>query len=387
MCDEPPSSPGGGVFDFPSYRLGKIFGIPIEVNASWVIIFALVSLSLGAGYYPSIPEASGAPRLLFAALGVLTAFLFFSSIVVHELAHALVTRASGGRVEKITLFIFGGVAELADEPTSPGKEFLMAAAGPAMSMVIAALALTGYLAAISTGASWWLSAPLQYLATINFFVGAFNLLPGFPLDGGRVLRAILWGVTGDILKATRWAARCGQTIGWALVAYAVLGVLGILPGASDTVWLGLVGWFIVWLAGSAYQQQVVRSRLEAITVGSIMTPHPHTVSGEVTVEQLAHDHFLGGQHSRYPVLFEGSVHGLISLADIKAVDRPDWPFVRVIDVTNRDLAALAVPIDAPVGSLISRFSGEKPGALLVVGDGRLVGIVTRADVISAIQHP
>lgn len=374
------------MFDFPSYRIGKIFGIPIEVNASWVIIFALVSLSLGAGYYPSIPEASGAPRLLFAVLGVLTAFLFFSSIVVHELAHALVTRASGGKVEKITLFIFGGVAELADEPVSPGKEFLMAAAGPVMSMVISVLALAGYLVATSTGAGWWLVAPLQYLATINFFVGAFNLLPGFPLDGGRVLRSILWGITGDILKATRWAARCGQTIGWALVAYAVLGVLGIVPGANDLVWLGLVGWFIVWLAGSAYQQQVVRSRLAAITVGSIMTSHPLTAPGEVTVEQLAHEHFLGGQHSRYPVLFEGSVHGLVSLTDIKAVDRPDWPFVRVIDVTNRDLAALTVPTDAPVGSLLARFSAEKPGALLVVGDGRLVGIVTRADVISAIQH-
>lgn len=371
---------------FPSYRIGKAFGIPIEINASWIVIFALVSLSLGAGYYPSIPEAGGAPRLLFALLGVLTAFLFFTSIVVHELSHALVTRAFGGKVEKITLFIFGGVAELADEPTSPSREFLMAAAGPAMSMIISAVALAGYLGATSSGLSWWVWAPLQYLATINFFVGAFNLLPGFPLDGGRVLRAILWGATGDILKATRWAARCGQTIGWALVTYAVLGVLGIVPGASDTVWLGLVGWFIVWLAGSAYQQQVVRSRLAAITVGSIMTPHPHTVPGDVTVEQLAHDHFLGGQHSRYPVLFEGSVHGLVSLTDIKAVDRLDWPFVRVIDVTNRDLAALTVSTDAPVGSLLARFAAEKPGALLVVGEGRLVGIITRADVISAIQH-
>ncbi len=157
-----------------------------------------------------------------------------------------------------------------------------------------------------------------------------------------MLRAILWGITGDILKATRWATRSGQLIGWAMVAYAVLGVLGIVPGASDTIWLGLIGWFIAWLAGSAYRQQEVRSRLAAITVGSIMTPHPQTVPGEMTVEQLAHDHFLGGQHSRYPVLFEGSVHGLVSLADIKAVDRPDWPFVRVIDVTNRDLQALTV---------------------------------------------
>lgn len=374
------------MFDVPSYRVGRIFGIPLEVNASWGVIFALVSLSLGAGYYPSIPEASGEPALLLALLGVATAFLFFASIVVHELAHALVTRASGGRVEKITLFIFGGVAELADEPISPGREFLMAAAGPAMSVLISVMALVGYLMASSAGAAWWLWAPLQYLATINFFVGAFNLLPGFPLDGGRVLRAVLWGLTGDILKATRWAARAGQLIGWALVGYAVLGALGIVPGASDVVWLGLVGWFIVWLAGSAYRQQVVRTRLASIAVGEIMTPHPRTVPGEATVEQLAHDHLLGGQHSRYPVLFEGSVHGLVSLDDLKRIERPDWPYVRVIDITNRDLGALSVPVGATVDSLLARLTAGGPGAVLVVDDGRLVGIATRADVISAIQR-
>lgn len=374
------------MFDVPSFRIGRIFGIPIEVNASWGVIFALVSLSLGAGYYPSIPEASGAPALAFALLGVATAFLFFMSIVVHELAHALVTRASGGSVSKITLFIFGGVAELADEPTSPGREFLMAVAGPATSILISIGALFGYLAANSYGADWWVWAPLQYLATINFFVGAFNLLPGFPLDGGRVLRAILWGITGDVLAATRWAARTGQFIGWTLVTYAVLGVLGIVPGASDVVWLGLVGWFIVWLAGTAYKQQIVRSRLATMTIGTIMTPHPRTIPGETTVEQLAHDHLLGGLHSRYPVLFEGSVHGLVSLDDLKRVERSDWPFVRVIDIADRDLSKLTAPVEGTVDSLLTRLSAGGPGAVLVVGDGRLVGIVTRADVISAIQR-
>jgi Zn-dependent protease/predicted transcriptional regulator len=374
------------VFDVPSYRIGKIFGIPIEVNASWIVIFALVSLTLGAGYYPSLPETSAAPRLLMAVVGILTAALFFTSIVVHELAHALVTRAFGGHVNRITLFMFGGVAELADEPTSPGKEFLMAGAGPLMSLGLAVVLFVAYLVAAARGASWWLWAPLQYLATINLFIGVFNLLPGFPLDGGRLLRAALWGLTGDLLKATRWASRSGQLIGWALVTYAVLVVINVIPGASDAIWLGLIGWFIVWLAGSSYRQQEVRSRLAAITVGSIMTPHPHTVVGEQTVEQLAHDHFLGGDHSRYPVVFEGSVHGLVSLADIKAVGRADWPYVRVIDVTNRDLAALTVWTDTPVVTLLPRLAGENPGALLVVGEGRLVGIVTRADVISALQH-
>jgi len=166
----------------------------------------------------------------------------------------------------------------------------------------------------------------------------------------------------------------------------VLGVLRILPGASDTIWLGLIGWFIVWLAGASYRQQEVRSRLAGITVQAIMTPHPRTVEGELTVEQLAHEHFFGGQHSRYPVIFEGSVHGIVSLSDIKAVGRDDWQLVRVIDVTNRDLATISVSAEEPVGSLLARFAADKPGALLVVGEGRLVGIVTRTDLISAIQH-
>ncbi len=375
------------MFDIPSYRVGKLFGIPLEVNLSWIVIFALVSLSLGAGYYPSIPEASGAPRILLALVGILSALFFFASIVVHELAHSLVTRAAGGHVEKITLFIFGGVSELTDEPISPSREFLMAAAGPAMSIVIALLCFGGYALTATRGFPWYVWAPLQYLAAINFFVGVFNLLPGFPLDGGRVLRSILWGITGDILKATRWATLSGQTIGWSLVGYAVLAVLHIVPGSTDVVWLGLVGWFIVWLAGASYQQQVVRSRLSGVTVGSIMTPSPRTVPGDVTVEDLLHEHVLGGHHSRYPVLFEGAVHGLVSLDDIRAVARPDWPFVRVIDVANRDLGSITVPSDAHVDSVLARLTSNKPGALLVVEGGRLAGIVTRTDIIAAIQKP
>jgi CBS domain-containing protein len=290
-------------------------------------------------------------------------------------------------VEKITLFIFGGVAELSDEPTSPGREFLMAVAGPAMSLLVAALCFGGYILAADRGLPWYVWAPLQYLAAINLFVGVFNLLPGFPLDGGRVLRSILWGITGDILKATRWAAYSGQAIGWCLVGYAVLAVLHVIPGTSDVIWLGLIGCFIVWLAGASYRQQVVRSRLSQLAVAAIMTRSPLTVPGEATVEDLLHDHVLGGQHSRYPVLFEGAVHGLVSLDDVRAVARADWPFVRVIDVANRDLAATTVASDAHVDALLPRLSSEKPGALLVVESGRLVGIVTRSDLLAAIQEP
>jgi Zn-dependent protease/predicted transcriptional regulator len=368
----------------PSWRLGKIFGIPFEINSSWVVIFALVAFTLSTGYYPAVPGAGGSPVWVFWALGTGTSLLFFGSILAHELSHSLVMLASGGRVDKITLFIFGGVAEISDEPGSPGKEFLMASAGPAMSLLIAGACYLALVLSATAGLAWWVTAPLNYLATINLFVAVFNLLPGFPLDGGRVLRSILWAITGDVLKATKWAARSGQFIGWSMVGLAVVTTL---RGRSDFIWFGLVGWFIAWLAGASYRQQQVRSRLEGIAVGQIMTPHPQYVSGEISLEQLAHEHFLGADHSRYPVFYQGQIVGIVSLPDAKSVARADWPYVQVIEVTDRDLTRLSVLAETPVQEVLSRLAGQQTGAILVVDQGRLAGIVTRSDVMALLREP
>jgi Zn-dependent protease/predicted transcriptional regulator len=370
------------LFDIPSIRIGRVFGIPVEVNVSWLVIFGLVTFSLSTSYFPSIPEADGASRLALALVGSATSLLFFASVLAHELCHSLVVVAEGGKVDKITLFIFGGVAQMDEEPRTPGREFLMAAAGPAMSLLIAAVCFVAYAATATRGTAWWVWAPLQYLAVINFALGLFNLLPGFPLDGGRVLRSILWALTGDLLKATRWASRSGQFLGWLMVAFAVTGVLN---GRADLIWFGLIGWFIASLAGAAYRQQVVKSRLEGVSVSSVMTPAPEYVSGELMLDQLVHNHFLGSRHSRYPVMSDGSIVGLVTLPDAKRVERADWPFVTTLDITNRELGELLVDQGADVTTLIPRLAGDKPGALLVVGDGRLVGIVTRADVLALLE--
>jgi Zn-dependent protease len=372
------------LFDIPSIRIGKVFGIPIEVNASWLVVFGLVTFSLSTSYFPSIPQANRAPVATLAIVGAATSLLFFASVLLHELSHSLVVRAEGGNVDKITLFIFGGVAQMEEEPRSPGREFLMAAAGPAMSLLIAAVCFVAYVAAVTRQLEWWVWAPLQYLAVINFALGLFNLLPGFPLDGGRVLRSILWAVTGDLLKATRWATRSGQFLGWMMVAMSVTGVLN---GRTDLIWFGLIGWFIASLAGASYRQQLVKSRLEGVTVTSIMTPSPEYVSGDLMLDQLVHSHFLGSRHSRYPVMSEGSIVGLVTLPDIKRIDRVDWPFVSTLDVTNRELGELLVDQSEGVETLAPRLAGDKPGALLVVGDGKLVGIVTRADVLALLEEP
>jgi Zn-dependent protease/CBS domain-containing protein len=369
------------VFDVPSFRIGKIFGIPFEINLSWVVVFALVSLTLATSYYPAVPGAQGAPAWLFYALGIGTALAFFASILAHEVAHALVTKLEGGNVERITLFIFGGVAQIAEEPKSPGRELLMAAVGPGVSLLIAGLAYLGWVFAVGSS-PWWVTAPLEYLASINFFVGVFNLLPGFPLDGGRVLHSVLWAVTGDDSRATRWAARAGQVIGWSMVAVALLGVLA---GDTGLIWLGLVGWFIAWLAGASYGQQMVKSRLAGITMSEIMTSHPEYVDAEISVEALVQEHMLGRRHSRYPVMEAGVIVGIVSLADVKSIARPDWPHVRVADITNRDLKAVSVDASAPVSLVLERLAADKPGAVLVVREARLVGIATRSDILDALS--
>jgi len=370
------------VFGLPSLRLGKIFGIPFEIHSSWIVIFVLVTTTLSTGYFPAVEGAAGSPVWVFWALGAVTSLCFFASIVAHELSHSLVTLAFGGKVDKITLFLFGGVAGINEEPGSPGKEFVMAAAGPAMSMLIAAILFGAGLGATAAGFPWWVIAPLGYLWSINLLVGIFNLLPGFPLDGGRVLRSVLWGLTGDVLKATKWAALCGQFMGWSMVAIAVVTTL---QGRSDFIWFGLIGWFISWLAGASYRQEQVRSQLEGVTVGQIMTPHPAYVSGDITLEELAQEHFLGAPHSRYPVLFGGQIIGVVSLPDVKRVARADWPYVRVVDVTDRDLSQLSVLAETPVQQVLARLAGQETGAVLVVADGRLAGIVTRADILRLLQ--
>ncbi len=370
------------MFDVPTVKIGRVFGIPVEIDLSWFVIFGLVSFSLATTVFPQIEASRGASAWVYGSVGAITALLFFASILAHELCHSLVARATGGGVERITLFIFGGVAQMDDEPESAGREFLMAAAGPGMNLVISAVAFGGYSLAWAQGAPWWIWAPLEYLSGINVLVALFNLLPGFPLDGGRVLRSMLWGATGDLLKATRWASRAGQFIGWGMVTMAVLGVV---QGDVGYIWFGLVGWFVANLAGQAYRQQLLRARAQAVRVIDIMTPAPEYVPGDATLDALVHDRLLGGRHSRYPVIHEGSIVGLVTLADVKAVDRADWPYVRTIDVTNRDLGALVVPQDASVASVIPRLAGDSPGALIVAGDGRLAGIITRADVIALLK--
>ena len=369
------------VFNLPSFRFGRLFGIPLEVNPTWLIIFVLVAATLSFTYYPG--EFPGRSPWVNALSGVITALLFFASIIVHELSHSLVARTGGIKVEKVTLFVFGGVAQMEEEPESPGREFAMAIAGPLASLFLAALFFVAYVGMSAAGITDVVWAPFQYLAFINFWVALFNMLPGFPLDGGRVLRAALWRLAGDQLKATLWASRSGQFIGYTMVALAVLGVLG---GSLDFIWFGLIGWFIAMIAEASYRQQLVKATLQGVHVSSIMSPDPVVAPGAISLEQLVEEYFLAGRHSRYPVESAGSIIGLISLSDVKRVPRDEWATTYVAEVADKDLSRLLVDAGEPAESVFPRLASSEPGALLVTEEGRLVGVVTRADLVSRVRR-
>lgn len=369
------------MFGLPSLRLGRPFGIPLEIDASWLLVFFLVASSLTMSYLPeALPEESS---VLYVALGVLTALAFFGSLVLHELAHSLVARAGGLKVTRVTLFALGGVSQMEDEPRSPGHEFLLAAAGPGTSVLIGLSLLGATVALIALDVAPVVWVPLEYLGVINLSLAAFNLLPGFPLDGGRVLRALLWALTGDMLKATRWASRSGQAIGVTLIAVAVIGVL---LGTFDFVWLAVMGWFLSNMSASAYQQQLLRSTLAAVPLRQIMSSPAQLAPADATLEEMAHSYFLGGRHTRYPVVENGRVIGLIDLARVNDIPRDQWPGTLVRDVAAADLASIVGSPGDSVDSVLSRLEPGGPGAILVVEDRRLAGIVTRADVIRFIRE-
>ncbi|MCX8006633.1 MAG: site-2 protease family protein [Coriobacteriia bacterium] len=367
------------MFGAPSLRIGRVFGIPIEVNASWFLVFFIVAAGLATSYFPSaLPEL---PASVHAVLAFATTLAFFGSIVVHELAHSLVARAGGLRIARVTLFMFGGVSQMEEEPRSPLRELAMALAGPATSFVLGCAGLA-VLRAFGDRMPGPLHVPLEYLTFINFSVAAFNLLPGFPLDGGRVLRAILWGATKDLLKATRWASRMGQAIGYALVAAAVLGVL---RGALDAIWLAIMGWFISILAANAYAQQLVRARLARVVLADVMSSPVVTVPADTPLSEVAEAYVLGGRHSRYPVVSDGRVVGLVDLQSVRRVPRDAWPTTTIGDIAMHDVAQVVAAPAATVESVLSKMEPDGPGAVLVVEDGRLAGIVTRADIIRVLR--
>jgi Zn-dependent protease len=327
----------GWLFSLPSLRLGRLFGVPVEVNPSWFLIFVLAGVGLSLGYFPEV--FPGRALWLDVASGVVAALLFFGSIVVHEVAHSLVAKRVGLDVERVTLFLFGGVAQLTEEPRTPGAEAVMAVAGPAASVVLALASFGLYAGLVNLGAPDAVWGPLPYLAQVNALVAAFNLLPGFPMDGGRVVRSLLWWATGDKVVATNVASIGGEVVGWGLVAAGLAGALVIGPGLA---WLCLLGLFIRSLAARSGRGLARAVRQSVTPVADVMRS---PVAREAALAPLSASEAAFGQTTRF-------ARPLVDAAD------------------SLDVAARLIAAGAP--------------AVWIVRDGRLVGEVTADDIQGAL---
>jgi Zn-dependent protease/CBS domain-containing protein len=360
--------------------LGRIAGIRIRVDWTWLIIFILITVSLAIGYYPFV--IPGYSTFVYWGLGVISSLLLFGSVLGHELAHSLVAQRQGLPVESITLFVFGGVSEIQEEPRTPSNEFRLAIVGPVTSLVLGGIFFGGY--RILFPASTVAAATLQYLGIINLALGAFNLVPGFPLDGGRVLRSILWGATHNLRRATRIATWVGQGFAFLLIFG---GIALLFSGAFLTgIWLAFIGWFLNNAATASYRETVVRQALEDVPVRNLMATDVDKLPPDLTIQQVIRDHILQGRQHAYPVTRDGELLGLICLHDIRGVplERRETETVGEA-MTPYDRLALVGPDDdlsKAVNELAKRSVDQLP---VVDRPGHLVGVVRRQDIISYLQ--
>lgn len=358
-------------------KLCKIFGFEISIDWSWLLIFFLVVFTLASGYFPSLRHNFDVTTNW--VLGVAAAILLFVSVLIHELSHSLVARRYGMDVRGITLFIFGGVSQTSEEPKSATEEFWMAAAGPAMSFVIA-----GFFAGLETlglGMKWPIAAValVGYLSTINFFLGVFNLLPGFPLDGGRVLRSIIWGSTGDLQKATQWASYSGQGFGYLLMALGFGGVV-ITGSLIGGLWLIFIGWFLTGAARASYEQLIVRQALSGVPVERVMTTDVPEIPSSMTVRQFVDEHLLRHEYSCYPVLYGEDVIGVVGAEEVRTVPSQAWDFTSVEQIAHRIDGAFKVGANDDVWDALGKLSGQDVCRLMVMEDGHLKGTLGRESI-------
>jgi Zn-dependent protease/CBS domain-containing protein len=362
-----------------SLRLGTILGVEVGVHASWLVIALLLTTSLAIGYFPSAVPGGGAVQDW--VLGSVAAALFFASVLAHELAHSVVARRRGLDVRSITLFIFGGVSNLAGEAKEPGAEFQIAIVGPLTSFVIAALAF-GVATAVSGVPA--VEATTSYLAFVNAAVGLFNLVPGFPLDGGRVLRSIVWSATNDLRRATEVAATVGQIVAWGLVLYGFWRVLdGDLIGG---IWLVAIGWFLQNAAVASLQQTVLESRLRRLRVRDVLLPDPAGVPASTPLPELIESAMLPGARRAVAVVDDsGRLEGLVTLSDVARVPPEERPRRRVAEVMTPRERLASVASTAPLFEAIAALgSGDYEQVPVVDGD-RFVGLLTRANVMRTLQ--
>ena len=360
-------------------RLGSIRGIEIGVHYNWLLIFFLVAWSLAMGYFPQ--SYPGWTQLTYWTTGVIASILLFVSVLLHELAHSFVAQARGLPVRSITLFIFGGVSNIMREAENPRTEFAMAVVGPLSSLVIAGVFYGLFL--VVPNKLDPLAALLSYLALINAFLAVFNLIPGFPLDGGRVLRSIIWGATGNLVKATNIAATVGRLFGWGLIG---VGLFQILRGNFlGGLWIAFIGWFLSNAADSSRQGTTVQEYLKGFKVKDVMTPNPQTISPGATVLEVVQGIFSQYHRRAVPVARDGKLVGIVTLTNIRGLPQEKWAITPVEAIMTKAPLQCVSPED-DLARAMALIAEQDVNQVLVCTDSGLVGIISRADIIRHLQY-
>ncbi|HUF68465.1 MAG TPA: site-2 protease family protein [Longimicrobiales bacterium] len=358
------------------FRIGSIFGFEIRIDLSWFIILFLIIWSFSVAVFPQ--ALPGLTTTTYLIMGVSGAIIFFVSLLAHELSHSLVAKAKGIEVESITLFVFGGMARTKSEATSPGDEFQIAGVGPLSSLAIAALLWGGARLWTSTGGGAEVAIVLDYLAFLNFVLAVFNMLPGFPLDGGRVFRSIVWKFTGSLDRATKVATTGGRWLGWMLIG---LGILQVFQGLTmPGLWMVFIGWFLRNAAESSYQQHRIRDVLAGVRADQTMSPSPQTVPADATLQRMMDEVFMRSRYVAFPVVDGAETIGLVTLHQLREVPREKWADTTVRDMMLPLDPSLVVAPEENMMVVMDRLRSSAARRVVVMQDGRLVGIITARDV-------
>lgn len=359
-----------------SLKIATIIGIPIRVHFSWLIIFGLITWSLSTFYFPE--AAPQLPVLSYWLNGTVAALLLFASVAFHELAHSFIALRYKVPILSITLFIFGGVAQMKGEPPDPKAELKIAIAGPLSSFF---LALT-FFAVYNMVNETVTKALFSYLAQLNFILGIFNLVPGFPMDGGRVVRAFIWKRTNDFFHATRQAAAYGQKIG---LFFMFFGFLSIFTGFHGGLWLMLIGWFLHSAAQTSYQQANLQESLEGVKVKEIMARNIVTIPSDATVAVAVNEYFLKYAFGGFPVTDDSKFVGIITLKEIKDVPREKWKTIQVSEIYMPHNKLWEVSEDTDALKALELMITADKGRLVVTKNDNVIGLITRNGISRYVQ--
>ena len=362
-------------------QIGRFFGITVKLHWSWFIIFFLITWMLATEYFPSVEDYQNWSTATRWVIGFVTSILFFASVLAHELAHSLVAKAGGLKVSAITLFIFGGVSQLTEEPKSPGEEFRMAVAGPGTSLVIGGACwgiffATQHPVSPVTGMAFW-------LGYINVALAAFNMIPGFPLDGGRVLRSLLWWRSRNLRRSTRIASIIGRGFGYLFI----FGGIALVFTSMYATGLSLlfIGWILENAAVGSYRQVAIQDILRGHKVSEVMTRDCQVVSPTLTVEQLVNEHILTSGRRCFPVVDYGRALGLVTVHHVRVVERKHWAKRTVREIMTPIDRMKQVHPDDDLSSVMHLLTEEDVNQVPVVEDNNIVGMVARDSLLSFIH--